>query len=215
MAENSILGKQGLTLYDISLKRKLSEVLSNAGKIDELFPDEEEPFPNNDPFPPMTSNTTPYNEVDYYTCNYRGDGYVLTHMEDGYKFFDQDMYVYPNCDGLCYHYDEDYYIKYTFCKAVTVNKIKLFFDSLWSDEWGFKIQGSNDGSNFTDLTNWKKLVRDTDYWYYIDIDNPQNYKSYRITWKKVQSNTELGNWITDNAYYYTGTLREVQLIIPE
>ena len=87
------------------------------------------------------------------------------------------------------------WLMYKFPKAVTVKKFRIYF--VYATAVNYKIQGSNDGSAFTDLGTFT-TVRGTE-----QLQNTNSYLYYRlyITSQTMSSSNARGGCIRDLQLY--------------
>lgn len=155
--------------------------------------------------PTMTSNTAPYGEVN-------GSGHLVTsHNYDLYHAFDKKLATVSNptnayiIDGLTG------WVSYKFDKPVCVKKASIQnFSADLKDTWDinrsvktFKIQASNDGVEWVDLT--EELNHSNTYSYVSDVclNNASSYLYYRVDVLSSFSSTENNNQtIIDEIQFY-------------
>lgn len=117
--------------------------------------------------PAMTSTTTPSGEVIY--SSYRGSGF------ESYKAFDGNETTIWQCYGI----QAPQYIGYKFTDPVKVRKVDYRING--GRNTAGKFQGSNDGTNWTDLTEEISFNQSTTGWYSFPLTkNIDNYTYYRI-----------------------------------
>lgn len=129
--------------------------------------------------PTMTSNTTPSGVVS--GSNTLGDNF------DYFKAFDNS-----GISSWCLtskSFTTNKYLQYKFDNAKKAFKAKVVFDSYVS-AISFKIQGSNNGTTFTDLTDNITDIMSGEYW----LNNVYDYLYYRlyINSQTVSSNVNTG-----------------------
>lgn len=121
--------------------------------------------------PTMTSNTTPYGEVirsAIYSSGY-----------DSYYAFDNDVSTRWNGDNN----SANQYIGYHFTEPALVEGVsmKVYGTSAWSPLKSYKLQGSNDGTGWSDIKSGSIEQHSSDFDSYIDIhDNNQYYLYIRL-----------------------------------
>ena len=120
--------------------------------------------------PIMTSNTTPNG-----TCF--GSTTASSPTYDYFKVFDRNKTTFWNSAAN----ESISWLGYHFSEAIIVNRVHLTAHSTYKFGYSsFKVQGSNDGTNYTDLTEaltWNDVVNNSqDYIFY----NTAAYSYYRI-----------------------------------
>lgn len=121
--------------------------------------------------PVMTSNTTPYGEAIATTQNTNAQVYKLFDGDDSTKWYGANG---VQASGQS--------VGYNFVSPVCVTRVYMYTQDNSSAGYGFaiskfKIQGSNDGTTYTDLSG---EITTTSAKAYYSIDNGDKYLYYRL-----------------------------------
>lgn len=106
-------------------------------------------------------------------------GYNTNNNAYGYYAFDKDENTFYHSNT--YGYDDHAYIGYDFGNKQQISKCKVVFinkDTI-SDNVTIKIQGSNDNSNWTDISTFSTGTLDVDATYKYTKEVSANYRYYR------------------------------------
>lgn len=139
--------------------------------------------------PVMTSNTSPYGEVIY---NNQESGY------EAFKVFDNDTSTIWSADTRD---GANCYVGYKFINLICVKRIAVgILSSNYSHNTTFKIQASNDGTNWIDITgNLVNNVSITPQYY--DVDNDVAYLYYRL-YIVAQTHTTVYGTLVNTLQFY-------------
>lgn len=121
--------------------------------------------------PTMTSNTAPYGEVIYGSAD-------SAELHAPYKAFDNDNTTSWTSVG----YTLPWYLGYKFTNYVVIKKLCIYDDHTADSPRirTFKLQGSNDGSSWTDIQDNLSLSGSETTIKCFDINNNTKYMYYRI-----------------------------------
>ena len=124
--------------------------------------------------PKMTSNTTPSGEVIY--SSYRGSDYAPWRAFDG-----NDSTIWQ-----CYRIQAPQYIGYHSTQQFKAGYIRYRINGLRNQSG--KIQGSNDGSTWVDLTEEVSFNQPSSNWYTENLTkNIDNYDRYRVYLTSIEN----------------------------
>ena len=119
-----------------------------------------------DHVPVMTSNTVPYGTAS--ANSNAGNNYYP------YKAFDNsDSSLWANSTTSASH--SNTYVGYAFTNPVCIRRVYVHFQEEFVRNVSYKIQGSNDNSNWADVSSSITTLNG-----YIDLDNDDYYLYYRL-----------------------------------
>lgn len=120
--------------------------------------------------PEMTSNTTPSG-----VCS---AGTIHTTPYDAWKAFDGGN---GQTIGWAPATQSGYeWVQYEFTSPTAVTRLRISKYANDTESTTFKLQGSNNGNDFTDITSELTFIHNTGQFYYFDFVNTMTYKYYRI-----------------------------------
>lgn len=156
--------------------------------------------------PIMTSNTAPYGEA-FGSSVYSSYYYYKPFDDDGAN----NSYWSPTSNST------NNYIGYKFVNPVCVKRFmySIHINDLTNHPFNMKLQASNDGTNWTDLTPYKyidsSVVTVSHAPYYINVDNDNYYLQYRIFVPEVMYSSQWGGNIFWAIQFYG---RELKVSVP-
>lgn len=137
--------------------------------LDEIYSEIDKIYKENPLIPTMTSNTTPSGVVSASS--------VYSNTYAPYKAFDGNLATGWYCAWL----NTGNWLSYQFPNPVKANRVSIYIvdSGVYTTTFTVKIQASNDGSNWTDVSG-DLVVEKTKTTSYFDLSTSAKYLYYRV-----------------------------------